>query len=258
MHVELVPALVDNYTYLILNAARTEAIAVDPSETEPVLRALQRCGARLTQIWCTHHHPDHVGGVAGLRATFGDVPVLGSVYDKDHQRIPMQTRAVAHNESFEVWGETVRVLDVPGHTLGAIAYVTNEAVFAGDTLFLAGCGRVFEGTMEMMQRSLDLFLTLSPSLLVYPGHEYTAKNLEFALTVEPSSSVLLERMAHVTAVRQDGRPSVPASLSEETATNPFLRVRESTVIAKAMEWGASTANPSDVFAALRRAKDVFR
>lgn len=258
MHVELVPALVDNYAYLVFNDARTEVVVVDPSEAEPVLDALHRSTARLTQIWCTHHHPDHVGGVAGLRAAFGDVPVYGSAYDKEAARIPNQTHALKHGATFEALSRQARVLEVPGHTLGAIAYVVDDAVFSGDTLFLAGCGRVFEGTMEMMQASLDLFLDLPRSLQVYPGHEYTEKNLEFALTVEPDSAELRQRALVVQRRRLDGKPSVPASLDVEQKTNPFLRVREKSVVAKALEWGAPSESASDVFGALRRAKDSFR
>lgn len=258
MHVEIIPALSDNYAYLLLDDSRSKAIAIDPSEGAPVLARMAELNLKLEQIWCTHHHPDHVGGIEELRARAGEVPVYGSAYDKEQKRIPFQTHALAEGDTVMAFGESARVIHVPGHTLGAIAYVLGDSIFTGDTMFLAGCGRVFEGTMPQMQTSLERFTKLNPELLVYPGHEYTEKNLEFAIAVEPESVPLQERQQRMRAQRANGFVSVPATLRDELATNPFLRVREPSVIARAKEWGAASTAPAEIFAALRTAKDTFR
>lgn len=243
MRIEIVPCLRDNYAYLLVDDARHEAVAIDPSEGAPVEAALAAHGLALAAIWCTHHHWDHVGGVAALAATRPAIPVVAGAHDAREKRIAGQTQVAGDDLSFG--GEPVRVLSVPGHTLGATAYLVGDALFTGDTLFLAGCGRVFEGTMAQMLASLELLASLEPATRVYCGHEYTERNLEFAATIDPDSAAVARRLADVRARRSRGEPTVPATLAEEQATNPFLRTR------------GPGRDPLRVFTALRTAKDAF-
>lgn len=198
MNVIVVPCLEDNYAYVLHEAG--EAIVIDPSEAEPVARALH--GLTLKEIWCTHHHGDHVGGVEDLKAPV----VIGSAYDLEHGRIAGQTRGVKDGEAIS---RGFRVLEVPGHTLGAIAFVGAAMVFTGDTLFQAGCGRLFEGTAPMLHASLARLAALDPQTRVYCGHDYGAKNLRFAA-----------RYADVSV----SKPVTPTVLADELKTNPFLGV----------------------------------
>jgi hydroxyacylglutathione hydrolase len=234
-----VPLLSDNYAYLL--ECGQEAVVVDPSEAEPLKKVLKERGLTLVAIWCTHHHWDHTGGVEGLPK----VPVFGSRYDQEQGRIPRQSRGLEDGERFGLWGQSVEVLYVPGHTLGAIAYRLigePDALFTGDTLFLAGCGRLFEGTAPMLRVSLAKIRALAPETRLYPGHEYTAKNLRFAATVEPENPVRLKRQQELSAC------TVPGTLSEELESNPFLR------------WEllkAAGENDDSCFARIRMARDRF-
>jgi hydroxyacylglutathione hydrolase len=257
MDVEPVACLADNYAYIV-TAGGGFAAVVDPSEAAPVRAALARRGLVPVGIWATHHHHDHVGGIAELLQDFPGLEVLGSAYDAAKQRIPAQTRTL--NPGDPVWFESrqVRLLFVPGHTLGAVAYLVEGALFSGDTLFGAGCGRMFEGTPPQMQESLAQFRALPPNTRLYCGHEYTESNLLFAKHVEPQNVAIAERLARVRERRAHGQPSVPSTIAEECATNPFLRWDQAEVIEKAREFGAASSTPADVFAALRKAKDGFR
>ena len=250
------PLLRDNYAYLLIDPALKSAVVVDPSESEPVLRALSERGLSLAGIWCTHHHVDHVGGVEGLLDALSEMPVLGSAYDAGHSRIPAQRMALDDGDVVEHGGEKFRVLEVPGHTLGAIAYVGERHVFTGDTLFLAGCGRVFEGTMPMMRASLARLRALPPELSVCCGHEYTESNLGFAATVEPDSQAVRARLEKVRAQRAAGEITVPGPLSVELETNPFLRWDVDAVRGFAASYGDSSTD-DEVFARVREAKDRF-
>jgi hydroxyacylglutathione hydrolase len=256
MEIVVIPCLSDNYAYLIVSHAG-HAVVVDPSEAAPVRAELARRGLSLVGIWATHHHHDHVGGIPALLQDFANLEVLGSAYDAERQRIPGLTRALQPGEP--VWFQSLRVrlLFVPGHTLGAVAYICDGALFSGDTLFGAGCGRMFEGTPAVMQDSLARMRELPADTRLYCGHEYTEKNLLFAQHIEPGNPAIAERLARVRERRSARQPSVPSTLEEEWATNPFLRWDAATVIAKALELGASSAAPDDVFATLRRAKDSF-
>lgn len=256
MRVISVPCLKDNYAYLIVGAGN-RSIVIDPSEAGPVEAALARESLSLVGIWLTHHHHDHVGGVEALVERHGKLPVLGSKYDLEHGRIPCQTRGLSEGDALEFDGQTVQLLEIPGHTLGAIAYVVAGCLFSGDTLFLAGCGRVFEGSMPMMQRSLQKLRELPPDTKVYCGHEYTVSNLRFAEAVEPGAQPITARVRWATGVRERGEPTVGTPLRDELATNPFLRWDTPAVIARAREWGAPSDDPGSVFGALRAAKDKF-
>jgi len=253
-HVSAVPCLEDNYAYL-LDAGNGELAVVDASEPGPVEEALARATGRLTAIFATHHHHDHVGGNEELLRRHTGVQVFG--YESDRGRIPGQTEFLRDGQSFR-WGDReVRALHIPGHTLGAVAYVVDDAVFTGDTLFLAGCGRLFEGTPAMMFRSLNEVLgSLDPKTRVYCGHEYTVSNLAFAATVEPSNAKVAARLAKARALRSRGEPTIGTPLSEEFETNPFMRSKSAELRAS-MKLG-SDASDVDVLAAVRRAKDTFR
>ena len=256
MEIEVIPCLADNYAYLVVGSAG-HAVVVDPSEAKPVRAALLRRGVTLVGIWATHHHHDHVGGIPQLLQEIPKLEVLGSAHDANRQRIPGQTRALHDGDTVWFQSMRVRLLFVPGHTLGAVAYVVGGAVFSGDTLFGAGCGRLFEGSASMMRNSLANLRALPSDTLLYCGHEYTEKNLEFAASIEPDNAAIHERLVRVREQRARGAPSIPATLADECATNPFLRWDEPVVIEKALALGATSDAPDDVFAAIRRAKDTY-
>src|SRR5262245_19095208 len=251
MRVLSVPCLSDNYAYLV-TAGGADTVVVDPSEAEPVIAALAREGLRLVAILNTHHHWDHVGGNEGLLERFGKMPVFA--HESDQGRVPAQTELVAEGKRVDVAGLSFEPLHVPGHTTGAVSYFGHGAVFTGDTLFVAGCGRLFEGTPSMMFTSLcEKLAKLPPETRVYCGHEYTAGNLRFALHVEPENAAAKEKLARVLAMRERGEPTVPSTMGDELATNPFLRVGEASVRERFPgETGA------DVLGAVRKAKDGFR
>jgi hydroxyacylglutathione hydrolase len=253
MHVIPVPCLADNYAYLVVDERSREALVVDPSETEPVVRALDHEGLELVAILATHHHHDHVGGIEGLRARLGAVPVYA--HASDAGRVPEQTEHVEEGLPFTVGPLEVRALHVPGHTLGAVTYLVGDAAFTGDTLFVAGCGRLFEGTPAMMHASLAGKLARLPgSTRVYCGHEYTAANLRFAAHVEPGNQAVHEKAEAVRAKRARGEATVPSTIAEELATNPFLRCGEPGIAGRY----PGAASEAEVFAAVRADKDGFR
>jgi hydroxyacylglutathione hydrolase len=220
MQVLPVPQLADNYAYLVIDEATGTAAVVDCAEAAPVLAAAERAGARLTAILPTHHHYDHVGGNADLLAAR---PAL-AVYGVD-ERIPGLTQAVHDGESVTVGRLTARVIFIPAHTTGHIAYHFEHegAVFTGDTLFAGGCGRLFEGDAAMMMQSLSKLLALPDATRVYFGHEYTEKNLRFALTLEPHNAALRAKHAWAVAQARRRQPTTPTTIGSEKATNPFLR-----------------------------------
>lgn len=244
-----VPCLADNYAYLVLSANGSCAV-VDPSEPGPVRAALAREGAKITEIWCTHHHLDHVGGVAALVGEHPGVLVRASAYDGNHDRIPALTNPHNDGDHFSFEGSEVRIISIPGHTLGAIAFLTEGELFSGDTLFLGGCGRVFEGTMPMMARSMRRLRDLDPATRVWCGHEYTAANLRFARTIEPENQDIVEALALAERASESALPTVPGTLAAELLVNPFLRF-ELESIATGLDGDAS-------FARLREAKNDYR
>ncbi len=252
-----IPAFADNYIWLLHAAGR--AAVVDPGDAAPVLAVLAREGLALTAILTTHHHGDHVGGVAGLLARY-PVPVFGPA----HEHIPGRTRALAQDDVVDVPGLPLRfsVLDVPGHTAGHIAYFGNvddvPSLFCGDTLFAGGCGRLFEGTPAQMWSSLSSCARLPEATRVYCAHEYTLANLRFAAAVEPDNAALAARQLRDAGKRAHGVPTVPSTLADEVATNPFLRAGLAQVRAAAQAHaGHELPDDTAVFAALRAWKNQF-
>jgi hydroxyacylglutathione hydrolase len=247
MQVIPVPCLSDNYAYLVIEHGR--AAVVDPSQADPVLRAIDEARVKLSEIWLTHHHWDHIGGIDPLIEECPIEHVRGSRYDADHQRIPRQTDALSDGDSFDFGGAPVDIVEIPGHTLGAIAFITEGNLFSGDTLFIAGCGRVFEGTMEMMSQSLAKLRALPPETKVWCGHEYTINNLRFAKTIEPRNPEVERALQEAIATREAKQFTVPGQLKRELVTNPFLRFDDPAV--------AAGRDPVESFTAIREAKDSF-
>ena len=253
--VKPVPAFRDNYIWLITNPADRTAAVIDPGDPAPVSRALDEGGWRLAAILVTHHHPDHTGGVAELARRHG-VPVYGPAAEA----IPSRTVAVREGDrvTLEAPGITFEVLEVPGHTAGHVAYHGRGMLFIGDTLFMSGCGRLFEGTPAQMHRSLSRIAKLPPDTKVYCAHEYTLANLRFARAVEPDNRDIAERADACAGLRANGQPTVPATLAVELKTNPFLRSGAPAVVAAAeRQAGRKLDSEVEVFAAIRKWKDNF-
>jgi hydroxyacylglutathione hydrolase len=253
LEIALVPCLSDNYAYLLRDPREDFCAVVDPSEAEPVRTALGARGWRLTHILNTHHHPDHTGGNAALKSEFG-ARVIGP--GKDRARIPALDEGVDESSLVTLGSHQARVLEIPAHTRAHIAFAFDDdgAVFTGDTLFAMGCGRLFEGTPEMMWRSLSKLMTLADSMRVYCGHEYTLNNGRFALTLEPGNDDLVARMREVRQLREAGSPTIPSTIGLEKCTNPFLRPNSAEIRRTLNMAGASDV---EVFAEMRARKDRF-
>ncbi len=248
-----VPCLSDNYAFLIHDDESGQTALVDAPASEPILAELTARGWTLSHVLLTHHHWDHVDGLAGILAAHS-AQVVGA--SADAHRLPPLDLAVTEGDSFEFAGETVQVLDVSGHTLGHVAFhfPDSQAVFTADSLMALGCGRLFEGSPQVMWQSLSKLAALPPQTLIYSGHEYTQANARFAITVDPDNVALHERIDDITAKRAKNIPTVPSKLALELATNPFLRP-DSTAIQTQV--GMQGADVSDVFAEIRRRKDAF-
>src|SRR6185312_1902329 len=252
-----VRAFSDNYIWLIEPPrAKGTVVAVDPGDAAPVIAELQRSGSSLAAILLTHHHPDHIGGVPELLRRW-PVPVIGP----DDARIAHRTRTAHDGAPCELpdLGLSFEILQVPGHTVSHIAFWGHGLLFCGDTLFSAGCGRMFEGPPTQMNASLYRLADLPPDTRMYCGHEYTAANLRFALAVDPANGAARDYQQRVDRVRAQDLPSLPSTLGLERQVNPFLRCDEAAVKAAAEQHaGRPLACAAEVFAALRGWKDGFR
>lgn len=255
MKIAPIPLLKDNYGYLLICEKTRQAGIVDPSEGEPVWRRVQDEGVHLKAILNTHHHRDHTGGNEYLLRQ-KPLEVYGAKVDED--RIPGITRPLEEGDEVRVGEERGTVLFIPGHTRGHIAFLFPGRLFSGDALFAGGCGRVFEGTPEQMKTSLGKLRDLPADTLVYCGHEYTEKNLQFALTVEPGNDRIRRRLDQVQDLRARSRFTVPSRLGDELDTNPFLRWESEAIQASLSERfpGVGT-DPVSVFAKVRELKDAY-
>jgi len=254
-----IPLLSDNYGYLLVGPDGERAAVVDCSDARPVLREVERRGLRLEAILSTHHHFDHVGGNEDVARAVPGVRVIGSRADR--ARVPALTEALADGESFAVAGLQGRALYIPAHTSGHLAYVFPDgepSVFSGDTLFAAGCGRLFEGSPAQMMASLGKLAALPDPTRVYFGHEYTLKNLRFAQELEPGNRAIAAKLARVERLRAEGQPTVPSTIAEEKATNPFLRWRSAELRAS-IRARFPDVDDDDVaiFAKTRQLKDAY-
>lgn len=243
----------DNYGVLMHDPNTGQTAAIDAGDLDSYLAALDETGWSLSHILITHHHGDHTEGLAMLAQQTG-AAVFGPAGDKPGHKA-IQT-VLADGDQFEFAGSPVQVIATPGHTLDMLNYhlPQQKVCFTGDTLFALGCGRVFEGTPQMMWNSLAKLMTLPPETLLYSGHEYTAANARFALTIDPDNQALVARAKAVEALRADNKPTVPSLLSEELATNPFLRAADSAVRA---HLAMADAEDSAVFTEIRTRKDNF-
>jgi len=253
LQIHQIPVLSDNYVYLARDPETEATAVVDPAVARPVLEALDRLGWKLTHILNTHHHHDHVGGNLELKRATG-CTIVGN--RADARRIPGMDVGVAEGDAVALGAQTAQVIEVYGHTVGHIAYWFEDsaALFCGDTMFALGCGRLFEGTAAQMWSSLSKLRDLPGDTRVYCAHEYTLANAAFALSVDPGNPALRERAGRIRALRADRKPTVPSTLAEERATNPFLRADvEDLKTAAGLPGGDAAA----VFAEIRRQKDEF-
>lgn len=243
----------DNFGVLIHDPQTGQTAAIDAPEEAPVREALKRRGWKLTHIITTHWHPDHVEANEALKAD-GGVEIIGPA--DEASKIPGIDRTVSDGDTFEFSGHEVRAISTPGHTAGQVSYYIPDAgvAFTGDTLFAMGCGRIFEGTPEMMWSSLKKLMALPTETVIYCGHEYTLANARFAVTVDPENIALGARFKEVEALRAENKPTLPTTMEKELATNPFLRAADPSIRAHLGMEGASDA---EVFAEIRRRKDNF-
>jgi hydroxyacylglutathione hydrolase len=251
--VEIIPVLSDNYVYLLHEAEAGVTGVVDPAVAEPVMERLAARGWSLDWILSTHHHDDHTAGNLDLKRATG-CKIAGP--GKDAARIPGIDLELVEGERFQLGKEEAVVFETPGHTSGHISYwfAGSDALFSADTLFSLGCGRLFEGTPAQMWDSLQKYAPLPDEALVYCGHEYTASNARFALSVDPDNAALQARAKEVESQRAAGQPTIPTTLRQERATNPFLRPADSGI---RQQLGMETASDTEVFAEIRRRKDSF-
>lgn len=250
MRIEQIPALRDNYNYLLVHDGLKEAIVVDPSQGEPIEEWLSARSLRLVEIWNTHHHWDHTGGNLYLQEKTG-----AQIRGPADEPIPGRTLRALPGESFTFWErERAQILATPGHTLGHIAYHLphHQALFSGDVIFSMGCGRLFEGTPAQAFSTLQSLSQLPPETKIYGAHEYSLRNAEFALDVEPHNQQLQQRFEQVKKLRAQNQPTVPTTLGEELSYNPFLRAHSPEI---RTSLGLEKAQDLEVFTALRKLRD---
>jgi len=250
-----IPAFDDNYIWLLHQQGNKNCVVVDPGDEEPVLEALKKYQLELEAILITHHHPDHIGGVESLVSVTG-----ASVYGPAKENIPAMKYPLKESDNVRLpkSGLNFNVFDVPGHTKGHIAYLTEDILFTGDSLFAGGCGRIFEGTPEQMYQSITKLANLPDETKIYCAHEYTLSNLTFALAVEPDNNDIANRLEQVKSDRTQGIPTVPTTMGLEKATNPFLRCHLNTLIEAAKSYSGIQPNTEiETFATIRGWKDSF-
>lgn len=254
LDVALIKAFQDNYIYLLRTPGSGAVGIVDAGDAAPAIAELERQGLQLSHIFNTHHHSDHIGGNAALKARFPEARLIGP--RSETARIAGMDLTVAEGDVVDFGSVSFRAIEVPGHTRGHIAFFSEdaEALFCGDTLFALGCGRLFEGTPAQMWHSLGKLARLPAATRVFCGHEYTQNNARFARTVDPGNAALAQRAEEVDRLRVAGQPTIPSTIGLENATNPFLRADEPAV-AEAV--GLPGADPVDVFAEVRARKDRF-
>lgn len=255
MPIELVtiPCLSDNYAFLLHDTETGTTVLVDIPEAAPILATLNELGWSLNEVWITHHHDDHVQGLTEVLAHHS-ATVRGAA--KDAHRLPALDVTHSDGDAFDFAGHRVEVMDVSGHTLGHIAYYVPaaETAFTADSLMACGCGRLFEGTAEQMWASLSKIAALPTSTKICSGHEYTASNAKFALTIDPDNSDLISRAEAIAIARAADQPTVPSTLALELATNPFLRPSDPDIRANL---GMASASDVQVFTEIRARKDAF-
>ncbi|MEO0379575.1 MAG: hydroxyacylglutathione hydrolase [Pseudomonadota bacterium] len=253
LDIRTIPCLSDNYAYLAHDPETGATTVIDIPEAGPIIAALAETGWTLSDVLITHHHYDHVDGLADLLAAH-PARVIGAAADA--HRLPPLDVEVSEGDTVRIGSETGTVIDVSGHTINHVAFhfPGSRAVFTADSLMAMGCGRVFEGTKPQMHASLQKLAALPGETVVYSGHEYTAANAKFALTIDPDNPALISRVREVEEKRANGSPTVPSLLSEELATNPFLRAHDPAIRA---HLGMTGANATDVFTEIRTRKDNF-
>lgn len=251
--IQIIPALSDNYIYLMRDRGSGAVAVIDPGDDEPVKAALNRLGWRLTHILITHHHADHTAGNLSLKTAY-QCPIVGPAAEA--ARIPGLDEQVAEGDTYKVGDAEAKVIETPGHTLGHISFwfEDSNALFCGDTLFVLGCGRLSEGTPEQQWSSLRKLKALPNDAEVYCGHEYTQANARFALSCEPDNETLQEKAREVDELRAAGKPTVPSTIGLEKAANPFMRCDDNKFVKAA---GLSGKKPAEAFAEIRKRKDNF-
>lgn len=255
MKIVQIPALQDNYIYLIICEKTGQAAIVDSADAPLTRNTAKKNNVSIEAIFNTHHHWDHAGGNSDLVSKKPDLKVFASHYDKD--RIDCVTKTVGEGDSVSIGELKFSVMDIPGHTLGHIAYYGNGVLFCGDTLFVSGCGRLFEGTPAQMFDSLSKIKNLPDETIVYCAHEYSQSNLKFALTLEPSNKKLMEKIKEVEAKRANGESTVPTTLAEELSYNPFLRWDAPELMTSVIKQTGCGNSPLEIFTATRKLKDNF-